>query len=349
MLRPVPALATHLLTLAAALAGGALFHALHVPLAWMIGAMAATAALAWTRPVMVHPAIRPAALMVLGFGFAQTFDAPVLAAVGTAAPALVAAALGSILAGILVAPLFSRMAGLDQRTGYFATVPGGVIVMVVLAQREGVQVAPVTLAQTIRVVTVVLTFPLLITALGVHGQDEGFVALRPALHGVGLAGLLAAGLGVSLLLRRTGIANPWLIGCFGLGLGLMVSGQMPSGIPGPLLDAAQVGMGMSLGQRLRRDFLLRSRRLAIAALLSTLALSALCTAMALGIGWAAGLPATAVVLGLAPGGMPEMGITAKTLELAVPLVLGFHLTRTLACNFLVGPAYRAARALGVLR
>jgi uncharacterized protein len=345
----VPALATHLLTLAVAIAGGALFHALYVPLAWMIGAMAATAALAWLRPVAVHVATRPAALMVLGFGFAQTFDAPVLGAVATAAPALIAAALGSILAGLAVAPLFSRMAGLDQRTGFFACVPGGVIVMVVLAQREGVPVAPVTLAQTIRVVTVVLTFPFLITALGAHGHDTGFLAVRPPVAAGGLALLLAGGLVASLLLRRTGLANPWMLGCFALGLALMVTGHMPSGIPGPLLDAAQVGMGMSLGQRLTREFILRSQRLALAALFSTLTLSALCTVIALLIGWIAGLPATAVVLGMAPGGMPEMGITAKTLELAVPLVLGFHLTRTLACNFLVGPTYRAARALGVLR
>ena len=46
--------------------------------------------------------------------------------------------------------------------------------------------------------------------------------------------------------------------------------------------------------------------------------------------------------------MPEMGITAKSLDLAVPLVLGFHLTRTVLCNLLVGPVYRGARALKIL-
>jgi hypothetical protein len=32
----------------------------------------------------------------------------------------------------------------------------------------------------------------------------------------------------------------------------------------------------------------------------------------------------------------------------VPLVLGFHLTRTVLCNFLVGPVYRAAKAMRLL-
>ena len=340
---------TQAITLAAAALGGFVAHLLHVPLAWMIGALAATAGLAWLRPVGVHPTIRPAALMLLGFGFAQTFDAPVLGAVAGAVPALVLAAVGSIFCGILVVPIMQRMAGLDSRTGYFSTVPGGVIVMVVLAQREGVAIAPVTMAQTIRVITVVLTIPIAITLLGEHGSDTAFQAVRPAIDALGLAMLLPAGLAVSLLLRRTGLANPWMMGCFALGLALMVSGHMPSGIPGWMIDMAQVGMGAGLGARLTPDFLRSSRRLAVASVLSTLALSVLCLLLAVGIAWGWGLPVTAVMLGLAPGGMPEMGVTAKLLELAVPLVMGFHLTRTLLCNFLVGPIYRGARAVRLLR
>ncbi len=44
---------TRLLPWICAIPGGALFALLGVPLAWMLGAMAATAALAWFRPVEV--------------------------------------------------------------------------------------------------------------------------------------------------------------------------------------------------------------------------------------------------------------------------------------------------------
>ena len=40
--------------------------------------------------------------------------------------------------------------------------------------------------------------------------------------------------------------------------------------------------------------------------------------------------------------------TVKALELAVPLVLGFHLTRTVLCNLLVGPIHRLGLRLGLL-
>ena len=41
-------------------------------------------------------------------------------------------------------------------------------------------------------------------------------------------------------------------------------------------------------------------------------------------------PAT-LVLGMAPGGIAEMCITAKVLQLGVPLVTAFHVTRASSC------------------
>jgi uncharacterized membrane protein AbrB (regulator of aidB expression) len=100
---------------------------------------------------------------------------------------------------------------------------------------------------------------------------------------------------------------------------------------------------------MNRRFLLSARRLALASVGSTLLLSALLAALAAGLGLVSGLPLTACVLGMAPGGMPEMTITAKALDLAVPLVLGFHLVRTVACNLAVGPIWTLLARLRLLR
>lgn len=348
-----PSLAAHLLTLAAAVAGGFVFALLHVPLAWMIGAMFGTAAVAWFRPAglapAVHAAARPAALIVIGLAFGQTFSGPVLAALMGAAPAILIAGFLSILAGIATVPIFTRMAGTDARTAYFATIPGGVIVMAVLAQREGAPLAPVTLAQTLRVLVVVLVMPPLLSAIAPHGDYSAFVAPRLAFDAAGLMGMLAVGSVAALLLRRTGIANPWMIGpCF-LAITAAAFGQLPSAVPGVLIDAAQVGMGAGLGQKMTKEFLLGSRRLMRAALVSSLLLCLFCMVFGAGLAWAMGLPPSAVMLGMAPGGMPEMGVTAKALGVAVPLVLAFHLTRTLLCNFLLGPIYRGLVGLGLFR
>ncbi|MCO6416994.1 AbrB family transcriptional regulator [Siccirubricoccus sp. KC 17139] len=336
-------------TLAAASLGGALLTLLHIPLAWMIGAMLGTATLAWNQfPVAVPSWARPAGLVFLGLSLGASFSGPVLTAVMAALPVMLVGGVLAIASGLVVAQLFTRLAGTDQKTGFFCAVPGGVVVMAVLAQEAKASVATVTLAQTMRVLVVVLTFPPLLGWLAPHGDFTDFTAAGIATWWPGLLAMAAAGLACALPLRQLGLANPWMLGPCALAIGLAATGHLPSAVPKPLVDAAQVAMGATLGTRLTRSFLLSSRRLAIAALISSAVLSLLLTALGVLVAWVSGLPVSALILGLAPGGMPEMALTAKALELGVPLVLGFHLTRTVLCNLLVGPLHRGAVRLGLL-
>jgi membrane AbrB-like protein len=337
----------HVTTAAAATAGGALFSLLHIPLAWMLGAMAAAGALAWTERAAVPNGARPAALILLGLGLGQTFTPSVMKALGLALPWLCVAAFIAMLTGAIVSRLFARLSGTDGETGYYATTPGGVILMVVLAQRAGVSVPAVTLAQTIRVMVVVVVVPPLVTWLAPRGGAEAFLPERPEVAILGLLAMVAAGTLAALAVARTGIANPWMFGPCGLVIALSTFGILPSGVPVWMVNMAQIGMGMTLGARMSRRFLLSSRRLALASVATTLVMVAMLAALALGLGWLSGLPLAAAVLGMAPGGMPEMTITAKALEVGVPLVLGFHLVRTLLCNLFVVPIWKLSVRLGL--
>jgi membrane AbrB-like protein len=330
-------------------AGGAVAAWLGIPLGWMIGAMLGVAALAWFAEVAAWEPVRAVSLLLLGLGLGQTFDGPVILAVASALPALLAAGVLTILAGVLLSRPFARMARVDRRTGYFCTVPGGITVMAVLAQREGVPIAPVALAQTIRMVLVVLLYPPLLALAAPPVLDSVFQVPRPPFAAAGFLAVLAAAAAAALAGRRLGLANPWMLGALLVTVGLAATVGMPSGVPAPLTDAAQVGLGMVLGQRLTRRFLLSAPRLMSASVASAGLLVLLLGAAAVPLALLAGLPVAAVVLGLAPGGMPEMAITAKALDLAVPLVLGFHLTRVILCNLLVGPLWRLAVRLGWAR
>lgn len=333
-----------------ALMGGALLHVLHVPLGWMIGAMLASAYLGWRGVAAVPGLLRPAGLVVLGLGLGQTFTAPVMAAVAASLPAILVGGMASIAAGVAVIPLYRRMAGTDLRTAYYAAIPGGILTMAVLAQRAGANVGAATLSQTLRMATVVLTFPPLI-ALFAHGaRDEAFASVLPPVAWGGLVLLLAGGVGIALLGAKAGLANAAMLAPCLLSMALSGLGWLPSSIPRWMVDLAQVAMGASLGLRLTPQALGGGpRRQALAGVVSAVAVSLLLAMLGLLIGWAAGLPPVAVVLGMAPGGMPEMAVTAKALDLAVPLVLGFHLIRTIMCNLLVGPLWRAGIALGLWR
>jgi membrane AbrB-like protein len=339
-----------LLTAAVATIGGVLALLLHIPLPWMIGAMLGSAALAWHEHAAVPQPVRPVALVVLGLGLGQSFTGPVLQAVLGALPLLVMAGVIAILSGVAVARIFTFLAGTDGRNGYFCAVPGGIATMAVLAQRAGVSVPTVVLAQTMRMVVVVLLFPPLMALIAPHGADGGaFSAAQPTVATGGLALLLLIGAAAGGVAHVLKLANPWMLAPCLVCIPLAASGHLPSGVPVALVDAAQVGMGAALGVRLTKRFLLGSRRLAAASVASGFLLSALLAVLAVPVALLGDLPVPAAVLGMAPGGMPEMAITAKALDLAVPLVLGFHLVRTLLCSLLVGPIWRAAVALGLAR
>jgi membrane AbrB-like protein len=344
---PAPPPDAYLRTLLLCLLAGGALDALGLPLGWMVGAMLATGYLAWRNAAAVPALLHPAGLVVLGLGLGQSFTPPVLAAVSGALPAIVAGGVLSILAGLAVAPLYRRIAGTDARTAYFASVPGGIVTMAVLAERAGAAVGPVTVAQTLRMAAVVLIFPPLVAIFASGGRDAAFSAALPAVSAIGLVLLLAGGALVALAGARLGLANAAMLAPCLLAMALSGGGALPSAVPLWLVDAAQVAMGASLGLRLApRQLGSGPRRQVAEGVASALAISALLAVAGLALGWLAGLPPVAVMLGMAPGGMPEMTVTAKALDLAVPLVLGFHLVRTVLCNLLVGPVWRVMERVG---
>ncbi len=336
------------LTLAVGAAGGYLASRLHLPLPWMIGAMIACAIQVWITPGLVWPGIRPLALIVLGLGLGQSFTSSILTAVVSALPVVAVAGVLTICTGVIISRLFARLAGTDLKTGYYCAVPGGVIVMAIQAERVGADVATVTFTQSIRLVVVVLTIPplLALSGLAQHGNFPVNSAIAPvqlpALAGLIVAGFFCARLG--MILRLT---NPWMImPCF-MAVAFSAWDALPSGVPVGMIDASQVVLGVSLGIRLTPTFLLRSWHLLIASVISTLVLAAALAVLATGVAWLTDLPTAAVILGMAPGGMPEMSVTARALDAPVALVLGFHLVRVMLSNLLIEPIWQLAVKLRI--
>jgi len=69
-------------------------------------------------------------------------------------------------------------------------------------------------------------------------------------------------------------------------------------------------------------------------------IGALLGVAALLMGWASGLDARALLLGMVPGGIAEMSLTAEALNLLVPLVTAMQVLRLLLVLFLAGPVFR---------
>jgi membrane AbrB-like protein len=336
------------LTLALALAASLLCVWLQTPLPWMIGPLLATAlASVLGAPTQSWGPLRNAGQWTIGTALGLYFTPQVTALVGALWWAIALAiawalGLGWLFGRWLQRSLEARMPGTEQErraTSYFAGAIGGASEMTLLAEREGGRTDLVAAAHSLRLLIVTLLIPFAFTYSGLHGLDATFPGPRQV-QWQGLALLaLATGIG-AWLMEKTGRANPWFMGALLVAMGLTMTGTELSAVPQWLTNAAQLVIGVSLGVRFRAEFIHTAPRWLASVALGTVVMIALCAGFAALLAWATGLHPATLILGTSPGGIAEMAITAKVLQLGVPVVTAFQVCRLVAVLVLVESIYR---------
>lgn len=336
-------LVSALLGLLASACGGAICARIGTPLPWMVGSLGAMALLNFSGArLMALRGGQPLGQTVVATGLGLYFTPAVAAEVGANGLWLVLAALFSIALGYAAAAVLSGLSGSDRTTAFFASVPGGAVEMSLLGERYGARVDRIALAQSLRILIVVCTVPMMITLLDIHGSDVFSpidVPVRPA----ALLALLASAAVVGKLASAAHLPTPFFFGPLVYSIALTISGTEVSAVPLPLVNAAQVLLGCALGARFSHEFLRSAPRFlaaASAAILFGVVLSAVFGAL---LAWAGGLPVATMVLATAPGGITEMCVTAKVLQLGVPLVTAAHVTRVLVLITVTGPLFGLLR------
>ena len=325
------------------LAAGALCAWLNTPIPWMLGPLFA---LAVARVVGVDvrapAAARPIGQWIIGTALGLYFTPATLASVASVWYLPVLGAVFAIAVGYLAGALLARLAGIDFTTGVFASVPGGAADMATLGERHGARVDRVAAAHSLRMLLVVAIVPAAFTLAGVHGTDA-FEPAGATFAAPGFAMLLAATLAGALVARRFEVPNAFILGSLAVAIPLTAAGLRLSAVPPLVSNAGQLLLGCALGARFEPDFLRGAPRF-VGAVVATVLLSIGASA-GLGVVLAklAGQPVASVVLGMAPGGIAEMTVTAKALQLGVPLVTTFHVMRVVALLLLTGPLFAWVR------
>ena len=315
------------LALAVALAAGAACALLRTPIPWMLGPLFAMALLRVAgAPVEAPPPARYAGQWIIGTSLGLYFTPYVVHEIAGLWYLLVVGAAFAILLGYVSGIALARMTGLDKTTGIFASVPGGAAEMATLGERFGGRIDRIAAAQSLRILIVVAIVPAAITALGVHGSDP-YVQGAKAFDAVGFVLLMAATLAGSFALQAIGLPNAFVLGSLAVAIPLTALTIDLSAMPSTVSNAGQLLLGCALGSRFQPDFLAGAHRFVGAVALTVLLSIVLSAAFGAGLAWATGLHPATLVLGNAPGGIAEMCITAKVLQLGVPLVTAFHVTR----------------------
>ena len=331
--------------LAAALCAGtgAAFAVLRLPLPWMIGPLAAMACCNFAGTALRAPrGGREFGQIVIGTALGLYFTPLVAREVISYWPLLLLAGLFAVALGACAGWILSHAAGIDRTTAFFASVAGGAAEMTLLGERYGARPDHVALAQSLRILAVVIVVPFALTYSGAHGSEIFQATALPVSWG-NLVLLLGIAALAAFALNATGVPNAFMFGPLAVVIALTIGEVHFSSMPTPLSNTAQVLLGCALGARFQRRSLQSAPRFLGGVLLSVAIAMAVAAAFAAVLAWLSGLPIASLILATAPGGIAEMCITAKVLQLGVPLVTAAHVTRVAVLITTTGPTYRAVQ------
>lgn len=331
--------------------GGIICFKLHMPLAFMIGAMLATtvAALAGVRTMVPSP-LRDGLVIVLGIMLGSSFTPALLGHLTEWSVSLLFMVVYILLGAVAGTYYLRRFARYDPPTAYFTAVPGGFNEMVMMGSALGGDDRSIALGHSLRIMLVVMTVPFAFQALPGYdpaGRDWSLHGLGPYPWELNLTdyAIIAACFIGAPVARKLGIPAGILVGPMFLSAALHLTGVTAVKPPGLLVAAAQVVIGASIGGRFQRVPLMRIARSAGVATGLTVVLLLVTVGLALAVHLLTGLSLPGLILAYAPGGLAEMSLVALALHVDAAFVATHHIVRIVLIILFAPAAYHLWRRL----
>jgi len=316
--------------------GGWLASLANWPLPWMVGSLLAVIAVrcsGWLVKEVPHG--RQAGQWLIASAIGLHFTSEVMQQVLQHFGVILAGALCTLLLSLIGIFILLR-SGTDRATAFFSSMPGGASEMVNLASRHAAQPAMVAAAHSMRLLLVVLIIPALFTwSLPTVDTPPPAPVSWPW-----LAVLLPAGGLLALFWKRLGQPNPWMLGPLTVCAVASATFDLHLGMPEGVGQLGQWLIGCSLGCHFDRPFFRSAPRFMLRILLFTLLAMLAAAGLAEVLGWAATLNQTSLMLGMMPGGITELCLTAEALQLSVALVTALQVLRLFLVMFLAEPLFR---------
>jgi membrane AbrB-like protein len=320
------------------LLGGYLASQVGWPLPWMVGSLLAIILVRCLTPWQLAeiPGGRKIGQWVVGIGIGLHFTPVVIEQVLSHFGLIFIGALVTSVSSVVGVWLMLRT-GEDRATAFFSSMPGGSGEMVNLGARNGAILSNVAAGQSLRVLTVVLCVPAIFKYLMGDGAPPVHATV---VDGAWLALLFPLGALVAWGWQRLKQPNPWLFGPLLVSAIISVSFDLHIGLPNGGSQMGQWLIGSGLGCHFNRAFFRRAPSFMGRTLLGTaltMSIAALCAWL---LSTATHLDLRSLTLGMMPGGIAEMSLTAEVLQLSVPLVTAMQVMRLLFVLFLAEPLFR---------
>lgn len=318
------------------LVGGYLASLVGWPLPWIIGPLLAviiTRCSGWL--VSEVPSGRKAGQWIVASAIGLHFTSEVMGQLLEHFGVILIGAFGTLLLSLIGIAVL-RQSGVDRATAFFSSMPGGASEMVNFAQRHNAQSAQVAAAHSLRLLMVVLIVPALFT----WSLPPIERPAPPPTDWMWLAILLPAGALLALIWGKLKQPNPWMLGPLTACAIATCVFDLHMSLPPGLGQVGQWLIGCSLGCHFDRAFFRSAPGFMLRIILFTALAMLTAALMAKGLGWVAGQDETSLMLGMMPGGITELCLTAEALQLSVALVTALQVLRLFMVMFLAEPLFR---------
>ncbi len=311
--------------------GGLMFHLLHLPLAWVLGPLVANLlASAKGMKVAVPEPLRNVFLAVMGLVLGSQVT-PELAHRVLDWPLSAALLLAGVAASTAVASAWYRRCGFDPVSAWFGASPGAMTAMIMLGDKCGGDPQRIAIAQSLRIILVILFLPPLFWAFE-GGEGQLGPASSTLEHGWMLLTIpLVLPLGRWLRIPSTALLAPLLMAALLSGFDI-ASLTLPSWGMNLMLWVLGSAIGSRFQGMTRR---LLGRYLWQSGVATLLALVVLAVFAEL-IHQTVGVGRDVALLALAPGGIGEMAILAVALDID-PVFVAFHHLLRMITLMIVAP------------
>lgn len=308
---------------------GALFaHSLQLPLPWLLGPLLAVLISGTAGySVTCDPRWRKCGQVIIGMTLGLYFSAQLVTAIGAYWGFILIGLAWAIVLNVILAFFQVKFNRLDWATAWFSSSIGSASEMVNIAENYHAQVDKVVAAHSLRIVLLVVLIPMF---MGIFlGVDFSQIKMSEDAHlnPSSVLFIFLISLAIGKIFDHYHVLNAWFLGPL-LVIGILsFSGVLSLKLPNWMIYFGQLCIGWSLGTKFPFDFLKVQKRFIVV----TIGLNGIAVLLSLGLAWSLTYFSNAelkiMILGLSPGGIAEMSLTAKAIGIAVPTVVAFQLTR----------------------
>lgn len=318
------------MTVLIAAAGVAVFLALHLPLPFLFGPMAASLVAAlFGAPLAGLGQVSIAARSVLGIAIGTSVTPALIAELPSMVASLALVPVYIVVIGLIGVPFFRRVCGFDPVTAFYAAMPGGAADMTIFGQEAGANVRQLSLVHVTRLMVIMVVAPIIL--VNIYGVGLTHPVGPPAsdlpvpeMLIMAVAALVGWKGGERIGLFGAAILGPLLVSAV-----LSLAGILHLRPPREALLAAQFLIGMGIGVSYVGVTLRELRNTVTGGAAFVLILAALAGAVTELVTLTGLAPPVEGFLAFIPGGQAEMSMLALVSGADLSFVVVHHLTRIL--------------------